>query len=363
MALQVTSGGSGQLYGGAPNYAQVAAPVKQSSAYQSNFTNTFNPTVDPSAFINGFNQLHGNTSAPSSPQANTPVPLSAADQQAQAQAAADNQAKSLALGQNQDQQGQLRAMLQNDIPQQLQNGITQLENDYNKNYSRSAQDQATAQAGYDTKIQDTTRGQQTALDRVNQSANSLANSVRGIIGRASGSGSSAYQITAPQAVIQQASNDRTGVQDTFGTNFRNLDTAKKDADTQYQRLFQDLSEQRQQKEGGLRSGIQQQQNGIQGQLADLARQQAALNGGDINAIRSAGAPYQNTINQGKQAIQDITQRFATPYSVQAPNLQAPQLSDYLTKNAAMQQSPEQAAATTGFLPKQQQDDQQLQPIF
>lgn len=50
MALTVTSGGSGQLFGGATNVVQKAAPVPQSSSFPANFTQTANPQTAPLTF-------------------------------------------------------------------------------------------------------------------------------------------------------------------------------------------------------------------------------------------------------------------------------------------------------------------------
>jgi hypothetical protein len=146
---------------------------------------------------------------------------------------------------------------------------------------------------------------------------------------ASGSGSSAYQVTAPGAVARDASLNSQGVQENFGRNFRDLSLAEGDAEDSYKSLLGDLSAQKNTRESGLRGGVMEQQNSIAGQRADLARQRAIAQGGDYNSARAASAPYQAQISERQNQLDGLFNKFRTPY--EAKPLQAKQvnLRDYM----------------------------------
>lgn len=226
-----------------------------------------------------------------------------------------------------DQESQLRKMLAS-AQTTLDNGLTQLSDTSNKEVNRQKQAQATADANYGTQREDATRAKLSAIDQVNTGARTLADSVRRLLGLASGANSSAYQLAAPAAIARDATIKRTGVNETYGKDFRNIDTAQQNADTQFAQYLQDLADQRKQKELALRQGVIQQEQGINGDLADVARQRAQIQGGGYDAVKAATAPYQAAINDRQSALDTLFSQFRTPYNLQAPTVTTPQLSDY-----------------------------------
>lgn len=241
----------------------------------------------------------------------------------------------LTLAQLADQEQLLRSFLGSDVDTQLNQGITQLQDDFNKQQSMANQDRSRTLSGYETKRTDTTQAKEQALNRVGDHARQLRNTVMQQIGRASGSGSSAYQLAAPGAINRDASLERTDVTDNYGKNFRDLKTAEDDASLQYDRLNMNLNDQYKQKTGQFRTGVEQQKSDAYGSLADIARQRAAIQGGGPDAIRAASAPYQANIDSRKATIDSLFNQYRTPYQVQAVNAQAPSLRDYTTDRSAV----------------------------
>lgn len=241
-----------------------------------------------------------------------------------------------------DQEGLLRQMLgQTGI--RRDQGLTQIGDEFNREQSSANQQRGRFVEDLNVKREDTTRDKMGAIGRVDNNARTLADSVRRQIGMASGSGSSAYKFAAPGAVAKVASEERSGVQDTYGKNFRDLATTEKRGNEDFESLLADLQAQRQQKERGLREGIGEQEIGITGQLADLARQRASAQGGDYNAIRAASSGLQADRQARQQQLNELFDKFRTPYAIKPVNVQTPELSAYNTDRAAIGQNQQTGA--------------------
>jgi len=234
-----------------------------------------------------------------------------------------------------DEQANLLRNLLGSTQTRLGQGLTQLGDDFNRETSNANEQRSRALEDYAVRREDTTRGKDQAIGQVDTNARTLANSLRQRIGMASGSGSSAYQITAPGAVARDASIERQGVQEDFGANFRDLATKEKRATSDFDSLLSDLQSQRQQKESGLREGVLGQEQSIYGQLADVARKKAAAAGGGYDAIRSAGAADTGQYQQRQSQIDGLFNQFRTPYSVKPVQVEAPTLKDYTVDRAAI----------------------------
>jgi hypothetical protein len=262
-----------------------------------------------------------------------------------------------------EQEGLLRGLLSRSGIT-LQQGLQQLGDEYDKSYGRGQTDQNFSNEKFTNQFTDASKGQESALGRVESNAYSLANSVLQRIARAGGSGSSAYRMAAPRAITNSASEDRQNVQETYGKNFRNIDLAKRETDEDFNRFFGDLSSKRQTGERDLRSGILQQEQGIQGQLADIARNRTAAQGGSYDAIRAAGSPFQTEYNNRTTALDNLFNQFRTPYSsVQQATVKNPTLSDYQVDRTRIGAStPQQTQAENPYLKFLQQDEDERNPL-
>jgi len=144
----------------------------------------------------------------------------------------------------------------------LNNGLTQLQDSYNREVQGANTRQNQTMQDFTTKETDTTRAKDSALTRTNENARTLAEGLRRRLGLASGSGSSAFQFAAPGAVAKMATENRTGVLENFGANFRDLNTSRDRVKSQYEEMLADLEAQRKTRESDFRSGILEKKNQI-----------------------------------------------------------------------------------------------------
>lgn len=215
----------------------------------------------------------------------------------------------------------------------LNNGLTQLQDSYSKEVEGANSRRAQATQDLNTKREDTTRAKDSALNRVNENARTLAEGLRRRIGLASGSGSSAFQITAPGAVSRDATEDRTGVLENFGVNFRDLATTEQRQKTQFEELLSDLEAQRKTRESDFRAGILEKKNQIDKALSEVARQKALALGGGYNQVRAAMSPYASAIDSRQAEIDNLFNKFRTPFEQKAVDTTAPTLRDYMVDRA------------------------------
>lgn len=260
------------------------------------------------------------------------------------------------------QEGMLRDFLGR-VGGKLNQGLQQIDDDFGVLTGKANEQFGRATRDYNTKEADTNLAREQALGRINTNANVLANSLRQRVGRASGSGSSAYQITAPGAVAREASLDRSDVQDSYGSNFRDLTTARKDTESDYQTLLGDYNRQKADKTRGLREGFEDQMGQTEGQLGDIARQRSAIQGGGVNAIRAAGAPYDAQVAARQQAIDSLFNQYRSPYQSRDINTQAVNLRDYVTNRPQVTQQQQQAGQSNSPYAQFLQPEEDEQKLF
>lgn len=218
----------------------------------------------------------------------------------------------------------------------LNQGLTNLNDSYNRQVSGVNQNRSRALEDFGVRREDTTRGKDAALGKVDTNARTLNDSLRRILGMAAGSGSSAYQYAAPEAVARQASGQRGEVLSNYGENERNLGLAERRAEEDFKAALDDLFQQRQGKERELRSGVLESEQDIQRQLGDLSGQRAQLRGGGAGAIRAAQAPYEAGISDRQSQIDRLFDQFRSPMlTPREVTVQTPQLRDYLVDRAGI----------------------------
>jgi hypothetical protein len=226
-----------------------------------------------------------------------------------------------------DQEGSLRGMLTS-AQKTLDNGLTQIGDTYNKEVGRTTEQKTAAGQQYATKREDTTRDKQSALGRVDAGARTLSDSVRRMLGMASGQNSSAFQEAAPGMITRDATIKRGAQNETFGRNLRDIDTAETSTNNSFEQYLQDLGEQKKTKESGLREGVLGQEQQIYNNLGQIARDREAVKGGTYGSMRSASAPYQAEASARQSALDGLFAQFRTPFQTKDVAVQAPNLSDY-----------------------------------
>ena len=243
----------------------------------------------------------------------------------------------------------------------LANALDAILQNYNKELSGANTTRGRNLEDFDTKTQISESGRGRELGKVDTSARMLADSLRQRLGLASGSGSSAYQITAPRAVQRQASEQRTGVLQDYSANFKALDTDKRRAEEDYNSLLSDLNTQKIAKEGGVRGDIATQRNSILDNQRRVAGQRAQLVGGGYSGVKAAMSPYEAQIAQGESLIDGIYNKYAAKYNVKPLTVNNTQLRDYAVDKAAVRDN--QATGNQGeyapYKPYVKEDDQEV----
>lgn len=238
----------------------------------------------------------------------------------------------------------------------LNQGLTGLSDSYNREVGGANTQRSRALENYDVQRQDTTRAKQEALGQVDTNARVLNDSLKRILGMASGSDSSAYNIAAPNAVARQASGERGEVLSDHAENDRNIALAEKRATEDFASLLEDLSRQRGQREQELRSGVLEQEQGINRNLADVAAEKARAQGLGYGAAMAMQQPYAAAVNERQGQLDSLFERFRSPTLTARPvEVQTPQLRDYMVDragiNATAQGGQQQYTPYSNFLRK------------
>lgn len=215
----------------------------------------------------------------------------------------------------------------------LNNGLTQLQDSYGREVQGANTRQNQTMQDFTTKETDTTRAKDSALTRTNENARTLAEGLRRRLGLASGSGSSAFQFAAPGAVAKMATENRTGVLENFGANFRDLNTSRDRVKSQYEEMLADLESQRKTREGDFRSGILERKSQIDNSLAEAARQKALALGGGYKQVKTAMSPFVSQIDSRQAEIDGLFNKFRTPFTQKAIDTSMPTLRDYMVDRA------------------------------
>lgn len=198
----------------------------------------------------------------------------------------------------------------------LNQGLANNEDQYNTQVGSATTDK-------NNQVQTQTQNKQSAYDKINQNAGTGYNSLSQIIGRAAGTGSSAYQQLLPDVIGKDTSSKRLDATNTYGQNLSKIDTS-------FAGVLQDLLNQKKQNEDSLRSGVETQRQNINQELAQNAQGRAQAAGQTPAQAVAAAQPFQSAIQGSRDAVQNFFDQFRTPYT--APAL-APDLSTYTTDPA------------------------------
>lgn len=239
-------------------------------------------------------------------------------------------------------------------------GLRDLNDSYQSSLNRAGSSRDRAVRNYGIQREDTTRAKQSALGSVNQNTNNLARSLRTLLGMASGSGSSAFQFAAPNAVARLASAQRSGVMEDYGVNERNLVQAEADAKTDYENLLEELSNERQSNERRLKQGVLTQRQSLNDMLGQIAADIANLSGGSgFNASQPYFDQYMNFQNQ----LQQLPSQYRTGVTARDVNAKPVSLRDYTVDRQALNANrtggSSQYSPYAQFLNRQREEDERL----
>lgn len=233
-------------------------------------------------------------------------------------------------------------------------GVNKINDSYNLASNRANQDRQRQLGDLSYQRQSTDQDKTQALNQVGDNSRVLRNSLMRVLGMGAGGGS-AFDL-ADGAVAREASKNRTGVMETFGDNYRQLDRADEDTKSAFERLMEDLTRQKSTATENLYAEVESQRQGINNYLSEIAANIARLQGGNqMQAI----SPYR-TANLASQATIDaLPEQFRNAVSYQAPTAQKVSLGDYIVDRAnigtAGQQQSQQYSPYSQFLQRKEEE--------
>lgn len=217
----------------------------------------------------------------------------------------------------------------------LQSGLRNVDNSYRSGVDDANLRRTQTLEDYGLQREDAIRGKEASLGQVDNNSRTLADSLRRILGQASGSGSSAFKFAAPNAIARVASGQREGVLGSYGENERNLSIAEGRSTTAFDKLLEELALDRAQQEASLRADIFGQKQGIYTDIADLQGRKAKLQGGGYDQVRSAQQPYLDKYQEYQQKIQALPANYNQRIKVNPVNPQKVNLRDYIVDKAGI----------------------------
>lgn len=200
----------------------------------------------------------------------------------------------------------------------LNQGLTNLEDDYNRNVGDATAEKNKLVTGQN-------QAKLAAYNTIDRNAGNGFRSLAQIIGRASGTGSSAFRDLLPNVIGKDVSSKRQAATTTHGQNLSNIE----DSSTS---VLADILRQRKASEEALRTGVEQNRQSINDQLLQNAAAMAQAKGGGFDAVRSAVAPFQSAIDNSRNTVESFFDRFRTPYTAPAVN---PNLAAYTTDRSVI----------------------------
>ena len=245
------------------------------------------------------------------------------------------------------------------------NSLDAVEQRYNQQLGETNQARGRAIEDFNTKFQVSDQGRQKSLGQVETNARTLADSLRRRIGMASGSGSSAYQVTAPGAVAQQASDQRANVLDDYSQNFLALETDKKRAEEDFEKALTGLSNWKNESTMGVKNDIGLKRNEITEAQGRAAGERAKLMNGGYAGIRSAMQPYEQQINERNSFLDGLYDKYASKYQAKPVQVANTQLRDYAVDQAAVADNTARGNTneTAPYRTYLDEEDQQVNPLY
>lgn len=193
----------------------------------------------------------------------------------------------------------------------LTQGNKTIANQYDKGVSDTNFDKKTQ-----SDAQTATKGKN--YSQINNAANKGYNSLSAILGRASGTGSSAFQKLLPNIIGKDISSKRADANNVYGTNMSNIDSS-------FAQVLADLADQKRKNEEDLLTGIGDKRTDLNSKLATTEGQLNYSGGGDLASIRAAQAPYEAAARQSQLDVNGLFDKYFKPFT---PKQAAPALSNY-----------------------------------
>lgn len=223
---------------------------------------------------------------------------------------------------------------------QKTSGLDRLNSGFNEKNTRLNEDRARTTQGYaDQKVLND-KSRMRGYEQVDNFANTSNNNLQRIFQGANAGNSSVARLLAPHLVGKAAGTRRTGVTETANENQANIFKARDDANLEYDRSAQDLSNQKKQQEEDFLRGINQNESDL------YSKKQAFEQAGGI-----ANADTQAQIDQRYANLQSLFGQFAPSYNVRAVAPKAVDLNSYSVDPAQIRLDQNSPAETRYYAPQ------------
>jgi hypothetical protein len=250
----------------------------------------------------------------------------------------------------QDVVTQLTAEL-NAAKAQQPTGLDNINNAFNQSQNGLNQQESTAETGYNTQRGENGQQRETNLGTIAGGANSAYNSLMSLLGAAGSGVSSAARFGAPQAVSQNASQQRSQADQSFNTNDAAISSAENTTKQNYQNSLNDLLTQKNNQTEGYLSGVLGSEANLEQQIG-AAKINAAEYGGKNYAAAEQGAQNEtNAVNSIEGQLNDIFSKYATPtFNVTPVTASTPNLSTYTYDPTTVKAAASNPGTDSAFLP-------------
>jgi hypothetical protein len=219
------------------------------------------------------------------------------------------------------------------LDSQLNSGLQNYQDSFNRSTNRLNEQNALAQRDYN--VQTDTNNSQYGRNRssiIGQTSN-RANALQRLLGLAGAGNSSAATEQAPYAAGLQGTQQLTDAQTSYGTNARNLDMNWDKTKTAYKNNQEDLAQQLYSGQNSLRSSINSTRASLLGQIQGLAQQRDMSKGASYTQARNNQGAYQAQINSLLDSIAGLGRQYANPVvSTGDIKFDVPSLSQYNLKS-------------------------------
>ena len=295
----------------------------------------YNPTTGTNEVIGGMDLQQGRAAASDAinqwynDYRNQPTPEQIA------QAAENKRTQDYNRGFLTDQQNTLAGMLGR-LNEKEQLGLGKIGKQYESEKLRAGEDKDRAFAGYGE--QEVAQGvnKEKSFNQANRGANNAFRSLAQILGRASGTGSSAFRELLPDVLGKGLNENRSQAIETFAGNMQGIKKAKGDYEADFGSLLQDLLNQKAQQEAGFKSGVLGERSGIESQQATTAAQLLENENPNVNyaAIKAAQTPFRDAINAREGEIMKLD-AFTPAFTPKQIAAKAPNINEFKTDRLAV----------------------------
>lgn len=182
--------------------------------------------------------------------------------------------------------------------------------------------------GYEAQKLETDQSKERGFGQVNDFANNSYRSLMRLFQGGNAGGGSAAKQLMPSLVSKSAGTRRQGVIDQAGQNYKAIDSARADAESQFGYNSQYIENQRKNQERDFLLGIGNQRNTLDTQKGQLQVQRAQASGQGYAQARSAADASRNSVDARQAQLDALFGTYKPQYTARATNLQTPTLGKY-----------------------------------